>query len=563
MVARLTRSRGWLSVYFVSLAMFVLVGTAACADRPVNTGGHTGWFRQEVHLRAGAGRQIRAIRYPDEQRGTELLRQMGRSGITSHVRQLSPSTSGGIAINAEPTAIVVNTIDSPPVAGFVPWVAIALTNSRADVLEINAVQQNTLTGSALQGNLSTNYAIGVFDTGASSSVISYADGVRAGIFGTPDYLTSSIVQLLGAGGGEAAAWVSQPIGVFVDGLSAINPSGQALNTSGVMGETNTSVIIGQYNPTYPDLTTAVGSPLSLYYAASIDNSNRTTVVREGEVYQGPSVKLYTLSNPAAPTYPSRIPLELRPTDPFGVKAVQYYPNLDLDPFDPDWGEPQYPTMVSGFLGPLQSLFFVSVVSMKMGSDEFSFTNNDGFLFDMGAQVTVVGPNVEAILGLDTNNPDFEVEIQDVTGLMFYAPGFYVNSVEIDAGGAVNRLSYTHVPVIRLDVMSPEGDFLEGIIGMNLFTEYNLVFRGGAFTTPPKVEFQALPNRLAADIAPAGGDGVVDMLDFAAFAEAFLAPVGSATWNWRCDLASPDDPDYQINLLDFAVLSDQWLATMTP
>jgi hypothetical protein len=531
------------------------------ADQPVGTERHPGWHRQEVHLRAGAGRQIRAIRYPDDQRSAELLQQADRKGVTQQTLPLSTAPSGEITMNAEPTTILVNTIDSPPLAGFVPWVSIALTNSRNDELEMEAVLRSFLTGSPLHGNLATNYAIGVFDTGASSNVMGYTDGVRAGIFGTPDYLTSSTVQLLGAGGGEVDAWVSQPLGVFVDGLSTIEPNtpGPTMKLSGVLGETNTSIIVGQGDPEFPDIATAIGVPLSLYYAASIDNSHRITVMRDGKVYHGPPVELYTLSNPATPNYSSQMTLQLRPMDAY---FMMYFPNLYVDPLDPDWGEPMYPTMTFGAdLLPTQSLFFVGGVSMSMGSEEFSFSNNNGFLFDTGAQITVVSQLIAGILGFNTNNPDFEVEIQDVTGAVIYAPGFYVNSVAINATGEVNRLRYTHVPVVQLDIMSPEGGFLDGIIGMNLFTQYNMVFRGGGFTEVPVVEFEALPNRLAADVAPAAGDGVVDILDLSAFIQSFLAPVGSAQWNWRCDLASPDEPDYRINLLDFAVLAEQWLQTL--
>lgn len=58
---------------------------------------------------------------------------------------------------------------------------------------------------------------------------------------------------------------------------------------------------------------------------------------------------------------------------------------------------------------------------------------------------------------------------------------------------------------------------------------------------------------ACDLAPPGGDGTVDLLDAAALAEAWLAP--SARF---CDIAPPPDGDGKVNLLDFAAFADYWM-----
>ena len=55
------------------------------------------------------------------------------------------------------------------------------------------------------------------------------------------------------------------------------------------------------------------------------------------------------------------------------------------------------------------------------------------------------------------------------------------------------LRFSNVPVTLLDVSSPEGGTLDGIIGMNLFTEFNLVLRGGglALEEDPYLAFEPI------------------------------------------------------------------------
>ncbi len=188
----------------------------------------------------------------------------------------------------------------------------------------------------------------------------------------------------------------------------------------------------------------------------------------------------------------------------------------------------------------------------------SAIDRDRFMLDTGAQITLVGTNVGARLGLNPNDPDFEVDIQDVTGYVSIEPGFYIDSLEIAALG--DWLRFTNVPVVMLDIGSPEGGYLDGIIGMNLFTEFNLVLRGGGLIgqDPPSLEFERIPASLIADIAPEEGDGIVDFLDFAVFAEAWLATPTSPNWNPKANFAPRFAPDSIIDFLDFAILAEYWL-----
>ncbi len=72
-----------------------------------------------------------------------------------------------------------------------------------------------------------------------------------------------------------------------------------------------------------------------------------------------------------------------------------------------------------------------------------------------------------------------------------APGFYVDVIQIPALG--EWFTARNVPMVLLDVTSPEGGTLDGIVGMNLFVNFNLVVRGGGLflQQDPALEFEPI------------------------------------------------------------------------
>jgi hypothetical protein len=166
------------------------------------------------------------------------------------------------------------------------------------------------------------------------------------------------------------------------------------------------------------------------------------------------------------------------------------------------------------------------------------------------------------LGLNPDTPEFEIEIMIATGEMIRAPGYYIDSLEIIA--TPEWLSFTNVPIVMLDAPSPEGGILDGIIGTNLFVDFNFVFHGGGLPGQdlPRIEFERLPERIVADIAPGAGDGVVDLLDLATFAAAWLTNSESFNWNPRADMAPQSRLDGRVDFLDLAVFAEYWLDSTT-
>jgi hypothetical protein len=510
------------------------------------------WQRYEANWRITGGKNSKAIRYPKEK--PVPLKDSSR-GIPLQKKIIIKQPAFGLELEdstqvESPFAapILAYAIDSPPIDGFVPWIVISVTDKRLNDLELDAVPETSIVGRYPLGvSPKTDYAIGILDTGASAHVMGYANAVQAGLFnGFPNLITSNTSTIAGVIG-LIDAWISQPLAIFVDGLSSLDPNGLLLDTSRMLGESNVSIVVGQDPGSGPDLTTAIGTPLSVFFTTVINNDQEVTVSRGGEEFIAPDIRLYEHEDPCIPSYSNVVPLELRPG---GAASVQYFPTLTSFFEFP----PMSPSVIIGNLS--QSLFFIHSVDLVEG--ENSAIDKDRFMLDTGAQVTVIGSRIAARLKLNPKEPEFEVEIEDVTGEVVIVPGFYIDSIEIPAIG--DWLSYTNVPVILLDVSSPEGGTLDGVIGMNLFVDFNLVLRGGGMflDEDPALYFEPVAA-LIADIAPKGGDEKVDYLDLSAFAEAWLADSKSPKWNEKADLAPILNTDGIINFLDFSVFAQYWLA----
>lgn len=486
---------------------------------------------EKVDWLAGPAGRIKAIRY--------------FKGKESNTK----SASNFKFFSTESTDILsLNTIDSPPIAGFVPRIAVAVTDKRSPDDDWVAQTHTSVVGRHLTNSPETNFIIGLFDTGAVVHVISYAAANRTGIYDA-DLLTPSVTELIGATN-SVFAQVSHPLALFMDGLAAIDSNSMTVDESSMVGQSNVSVLVGdEPAPGQPDLPTVIGTPMSVYFVTVINNENPITITQDGNDLTSPDIRFYSHGDSGIPSYENTIPLNLIPV---GGLNVQY--NIDFDAIMDLTFQPGGPSTIFG-LGS-QSWFFVNSVDLQDGTR--SAIDKQRFMVDTGAQITVISSGIGSRLGLDPANPDFEVDIQDVTGEVTIQPGFYVDSLDVPALG--DWLSFTNVPVVLLDVGSPEGGFIDGIIGMNLFTEFNLVLHGGGLfgQDPPSLDFERIPARLIADIAPQGGDGIVDFLDIATFGEAWLATPTSPNWNPNANLAPRFTPDGIIDFLDFAILAEYWL-----
>lgn len=535
--------------WWIALLAVVFLTSVVQADR-------SGWQQQEVNWRLTGGDRIKAIRYPAQKKPPLFERQAGEPPKVVR-KQVSPRASltedSSVDLLWAPT-IMANVIDSPPVGGFVPWVAIAVTDKRSDDLDWVAEAHTSVVGRYLTNSPETDFTLGLFDTGASTHVMSYAAANRTGTHAA-NLLTTNTIELLGATS-SVFAWVSQPLAVFMDGLAAINdPNGLTVDDANMVGQSNVAIVVGDEPlPGQPELPTVVGTPMSVNFVTTINNDRPITVTYDGNEYTSPDIQFYDHSDPGVPAYTNTIPLNLIPS---GAVNIQYI--IDFESIFDFIFEPGTPSIIVG--NSAQSLFFVDSADLHDGPR--SAIDKKRFMLDTGAQITVIGSGVGSRLGLDPANPDFEVDIADATGAVTVAPGFYLDMLEIPALG--HWLSYTNVPVILLDIASPEGGVLDGIIGMNLFVNFNLILRGGGLQgqAPPSLEYEIIPSRLMGDIAPEGGDGVVDFQDLDALAGAWLSTTNSPNWNPEADIAPQPISDGSINFLDLAVLAEDWLKSTDP
>lgn len=514
-------------------------------------GGRPGWEQHNVDWLAGPGGHIKSISYPQGASLPLLVGPGDRESATARRKALPAEPAPWFDLFSNESSVpadVAQAVESPPVAGFVPWIAVAVTDEHSDDFDWVAEAHTSVVGKYLTKSPETDFTIGLFDFGSSAHLMGYAAANRTGVYAA-DLLTPNTVEVVGVTS-SASAWVSQPLALFIDGLAAIDPNKMTLDDSNMVGQSNVSIVVGEVPASgKKDLTTVIGTPMSVYFTMVIRNDRPITVTYDGNDYTSPDIHFYDHEDSRIPDYANSIPLNLIPT---GAADVQYLP--DFEALMEFVFQPGSPSVIGGFV---QSLFFVASVDLHDGPR--SAIDKQRFMLDTGAQITVIGSRVASRLGLDPANPDFEIDIEDATGELTIQAGFYIDSLEIPALGG--WLTFTDVPVVLLDVGSPEGGTLDGIIGMNLFVDFNLVLRGGGLfgQDPPALEFERIPARLAADIAPPESDGVVDYRDLAVLLDAWLSTSASPNWDARADIGPLGAPDGRVDFLDLAVLGEFWLA----
>ncbi len=469
----------------VAIAVLVGGGTVwAGVPAPART---APWQRHAVDLRLAAGLRIRAIHAPAQAPAT--------------VEKTGPSTTG-----AGQQAV--------PIDGFVPYVAIALTDkSRPGEFVFAHVLASSVVGNPLNAPLSQNYAIGILDTGGTVNVIGHCDRTTVGL--TNAWLTGNTITIGGAGG-QVEADITQPLGMFVAGLQAIDPATLLLDTTRLLGHWHVSAVV----PPEPacgdlvDIPSTVGTALVAFRNVWIRNDHPRTIVRNGVTYTGPEVSVHVPGDTTVPAYSHVVALDVRPTTLASALATSAYfisfENLD------DFRTPGIPTALVDQEGSLPTGgWFVASTWIQEGARP---EINKLFMVDTGAQICVVRSFVAGQLGLNPQQPEFTVEVAGVAGDITIAPGFYLDSLKIDTLG-VDQLQFTQVPTIILDVPSVEGGILDGIIGTNVFYNRNLVFRLN-LTGTARLE---VSDPVVLYYGDFDVDGDVDLADFGHFQDCANGP----------------------------------------
>jgi hypothetical protein len=475
-----------------------------------------------------------------QNRGIRLANGLRITAVTPSDK--SPQPSPDIRIAAETPAL-----PQPPVAGFSPLIAIATSDRRSsDDFDWEHALVSSYVGKPLNAPAEQNFVVGILDTG---SVVDLAAGDSAQILGLKGrYLTTSVFPIGGVSG-TMDTTITQPIGVFAAGLGAIDPNGQ-LDLTKLVGHTNVAALA---SPAIEcangeSVSAIVGTSLLAFYTTVIRVDQPRRVVVRGKAYISPDIQLTDSYTPEPSVYRHRIPMELGGLSPVATATYYAFPDLsDLENILGEW-LPLTPTLLSmgAMTLPTGGSFFADVGVLQGQPGPLNILRSARMLVDTGAQSSIISSNLAAKLNLPLE-PDFVAEICGVGGSNA-APGYYIDYVRMDAMGGA--LEFAHVPFIVLDMESPEGGSLDGILGMNFFWNRNVVLE----PTTSGSGFLHLSDPVPYAYIDLNEDDAVDAADFAVFAAAWRTTPTDPAWNPRCDLFL----DEVIDARDLEAFTESWV-----
>ncbi len=427
----------------------------------------------------------------------------------------------------------------PRLAGFSPLIAITTSNKRSeDDIDYEHDLEASYVGDPLDPNTEPgadpDFVIGYLDSGA---VVDLAAGSAADLLGLGPFdgnLTTNTVPIGGVGG-TVDAWVSQPIGFFAVGLSAVDEYG-LLDFSAMVGHSNVSTLAAPSLDCGGDeaLTAVVGTPFLAFYNTIIRVDTPQTVTVGGETYTGPDVQIqqqyYTL-----PTYARAVAIEFGGLSP--VLTASYFPDFE------DLRTPIFPTQLSfsPLSVPLGGAFFATIQVLEGEPGPTNPAQSMRVMVDTGAQSSIMSPAMAASLNLPME-PDFTVSVCGVGGLVEDVPGYYIDYVKISAWGGA--LEFSRAPFVVLDLESPEGGSLNGVLGMNFFWNRNVILEPALSLSG----FLHVSDPIPFAYADFDLDFDVDAFDAETFVSCLTGP-GPSTLNPECDHID-GNVDGAVDLADF-------------
>lgn len=392
------------------------------------------------------------------------IRAGSHSTIVS-VKRIPRQERGGIA-----GTTVIYPHPRPRFVGFSPLVAITTSDQRRGPFDeqlFEHVIENSYSGNPLIGTPDQNFVVGILDSGAIADLIIGSSSITLGVTG--DYLTQNTVSIVGVGG-VLEVPVSQPIGIFASGLSNIDSLG-LLDVGSYVGHTNVSVIV-----TPPivcgageSVNAIIGTPFLAFYNSVIRVDQPVKVHVNGVSYVTPNVSIQQFHEPIPPISHS-IPLNFGGSLPPITSA--FGPNLqDLE----DLETPGSPTLLTFFPGTffnIGDVFFTTILAIEGEPGPTNPAQELNVLVDTGAQSSIISPAMAASLSLPFE-PDFTVDVCGIGGVTSDVPGYYIDYIKINAFGGA--MEFSKAPFVVIDLQSPSGGSLDGVLGMNFFWNRNVVF----------------------------------------------------------------------------------------
>ncbi len=443
----------------------------------------------------------------------------------------------------------------PRLVGFSPLVAIATSSKRsAEDIHYEHFLESTYDCNpnvfggfcgALNPPADQDFVVGVLDSGAVVDLAAGSAALQLGLTGA--YLTENVVPIGGVGG-SVNGYVTYPVGIYAAGLGSVDPATGILELSGIAGHSNTCAVVAPPIDCGAGevLSAVIGTPFLSFFNAVI----RVDMPRErtigGRTYAGPDVQIQSPFDPI-PEFPRAFSMQAGGFSP--VTTASYYPDLE------DLSTPMVPTALSfsALSFPTGAVFFSTVRAVEGEPGPTNPLIEIRMMVDTGAQTSIISSGIAADMGLPFD-PDFTVDACGIGGLIEDIPGYYIDYVKISGFGGA--LEFSRVPVVVLDLESPEGGPLDGVLGMNLFWDRNVIFEPSLTTSaffhvsdPVPVAFGDTDVNLRVDSGDAAffvgcrtgpqglispecdhldGDlsGGIDLADFAAFQNCYSGPLNA-------------------------------------
>jgi hypothetical protein len=367
-----------------------------------------------------------------------------------------------------------------PLGGFIPFVGIGMTNEHKtiDDLDLGSIpfisDPAYSLGAPLLGTGGNPYIdIALLDSGAATHIITQQAFAGFDIQGNG--LRGTNFQEIGGATGTILMEINDAAGLYAAGFGDLTSNGTSItanNPTQLRGQTSIATLTAPSSWTLPNI---LGLPMVAQHAVVIRNSDPQIFQHAGRTVRTPQVEFVDLGTGNTEDIVRRAPLKLKPGIGF-IQGPQFIYNLNFDDILGGGGitvhdNPSSPSVVQDSSGNGGGLF----IDVDMANGTRSFQDKE-FLFDTGADLTVVSEITAARLGFDLilDTPDFVLEVEGSGGVSHGVPGFYVDELNIDTVGGTFTLY--NVPVAVLDVTNPNdpGNVIDGILGMHLFTGRDLV-----------------------------------------------------------------------------------------
>lgn len=425
----------------------------------------------------------------------------------------------------------------PPLAGFSPLVFVTTSNKRSsEDLDYAHQLEYSYVGNPLNPPANQYFAIGYLDSGAVINLVASPWDAVLGLTG--QYMTGNMFPI-GGTGGTVDAELSHPVGFFAAGWGAVDNNG-LLDLNQVVGHSNVSLVVSPEISCGEGIgvTALVGTPLLSFFTSVIRVDTPRVIDVGGDLYQSPDVQLLTFGDPSIPTYPRSIGMDLVSLS--AVTTASYYPDFDT------LTTPILPTMLS--LSALSFPFggaFYADLSLREGPPGDTNPLKDTYMMvDTGSQSSIISPGVAADMSLPSQ-PDFTVDVCGIGGVTPDVPGYYIDYVRIGAlGGA---LEFSNAPFVVIDLQGPDGQPLDGIIGMNLFWNRNIVFAPNISGS----SFLHVSDPVRLIFGDMNYDGIVDDFDYQVFVDCSTGPaIGPVSPECQPLDAEPDGDIDQDDFAEF-------------